>query len=90
MHWHMTSFKHSPDFHGERLAARIALVGANTGTLASHLRNAFDRAAMRANRAVRPHDTLDCIARFVLGKGGDLVEGQHGACLSISTHKIET
>jgi hypothetical protein len=54
VHRHMARLKDGPNFYGERLAALVALVGANTGALAAHLRNSIDCAAVWASRAVRP------------------------------------
>src|SRR6185312_11528814 len=79
-HGDVAGLENGPDFHGEGLAALVALVGADPGALAFHLGNALGLTALRANSAVRPKPCLD------EGVGGCLVvevfvgkNGFHGA-----------
>ena len=46
------------DLDSERLAARIALVGAHAGAFAFQLADALKAAAVRADRAIRPNTSL--------------------------------
>jgi hypothetical protein len=54
-HRNVAVLKHGSDLHAERLAALVALINAWTGALALKLTDAIRAAAMRADRAVRPH-----------------------------------
>src|SRR4030095_724334 len=47
--------EYGANLDGEGLAVPVALVGADPGALALHLRNAVNAAAMRANRTPRPY-----------------------------------
>jgi hypothetical protein len=69
-HRNVAVLKHGSDLHAERLAALVALINAWTGALALKLTDAIRAAAMRADRAVRPH------AGFNPGvSGGFVLEG---------------
>src|SRR5262249_19690945 len=54
-HRHVARLENCAHLHRERFAALVALVRANAGALAAHLGNALKAAAVRANRAFRPH-----------------------------------
>ena len=51
----VAALEHGADLDGEGLAAGVALVEADAGGLAPHLRDALAALAMRAHRAFRPH-----------------------------------
>ena len=56
-----TVFEHGADLHGELLAALTALMKADAyalGRVRLDLADAFDAAAMRADRTVRPKNAL--------------------------------
>jgi hypothetical protein len=67
------------DLDGEWLAALIALVSADPGTLAAHLADALDTATVGADRTVWPYASLDepirrsLIVEVLVGK-----DGRHG------------
>jgi hypothetical protein len=69
-HWNMARFEYGPNLYGELFAALVALVQANPSRVSAHLADALGAAAMRADRAVRPH------VGFNPGvSGGFVVEG---------------
>jgi hypothetical protein len=55
----MAIFKNGPDLDRERLAADIALVGADPGAIAIHLADSFCAFTMGADGAIRPQSRLD-------------------------------
>ena len=63
----MARLENGADLHSERLAARIALVGADTGALALQGAALIDHTTVRANAPVGPH------MGFYEGVGGFLV-----------------
>jgi hypothetical protein len=55
----MAIFKDGPDLHGKLLAASIALIEADPGSVAVHFVYALSAPAMRTNRTFRPYPSLD-------------------------------
>lgn len=54
MQFDVAGLKDGPDLDGERLAARIAFVGAYASALAAQLAATLDNAAVRTDPTVRP------------------------------------
>src|SRR5579883_54 len=59
VHGDVAGLEDGPDLHGELLPALVALPKADTGGFAAHLGDALDSAAVRADRAFRPHAGLN-------------------------------
>jgi hypothetical protein len=76
----MARFENGSDFHGERLAAVVALANAKASRFASHQPYArrIGIAAMRAYRAVRPNARFDISVSdaFIVEMG--IRENRHG------------
>ena len=68
----MAVLEDGPDLHGERLAASVAFVEANSVAFAFKRRGTFKVATMRANAAIRPN------ARFDIGVSGGFVVEMRG------------
>jgi hypothetical protein len=58
-HRNVAVLENGADLDCELVTAGIAFIGANPSALSLHLRNAFDRTAMRANGTVWPKDAFD-------------------------------
>src|SRR5215472_2549925 len=78
----MAILKNCADRNGELFMAVVALEQAGPVRLPLQTRQIFDRAAVRADWAVGPQDPLDRFTRLIFGKGGNLIERQHGGSLS--------
>jgi hypothetical protein len=59
VHGDVAVLENSANLDGELLAALVAFPEANPGRLATHLADPVNPAAVRANRAVRPHSGLN-------------------------------
>lgn len=72
----VAGLENGPNLHSERLAALVALVGADPGTLALHRGNAIYAAAMGTNWTLRPNASLDpavgsgFVVEMLVGKDG--------------------
>ena len=73
VHGDVASLKDGADLDGEGLAARIALIGADTGRSAVHFAGPFTFATMRADPAIRPNPRLN-----IGVSGGFIVELRTG------------
>src|SRR5947209_16550565 len=61
----LAALKHGANGHRERLLAGAALVDARSGRLAGELGSFVNRAAMRADRAIRPIERFKMLASRV-------------------------
>ena len=81
----MAVFEDRPDCDGElfmtvvALEAALPMPGPFLAADTVKPRHVLHGAAMWADWTIRPQDAFDGFASLIFGKGGDLVEGQHGA-----------